>query len=183
LAKNYGTNFIVSGFNGSGGLWTNTTNGVDYVFSQSTGNLTVGGAAPPTNNYASWVTFWEAESGGAFTNTAGTDDPDGDGFVNDLEFAFDGNPTTGTPSLMTVTSAGTNAVFNYVVRKDPPGGVTYQVQKSTALTNGWTEATGLTISNSLDQTGILIPADYERREFIVPASGKDFYRVQGTINN
>lgn len=183
LAKNYGTNFIVSGFNGSGGLWTNTTNGVDYVFSQSSGNLTVGSVAPPTNNYASWVTFWETNSGGTFTNTAGTADPDGDGFINNLEFAFDGNPTVGTPALMEVTPAGTNAVFSWVERKNPPGGVTYVVQKSSALTNGWSAATGLTISNSLDQTGILIPADYERKEFEVPASGKDFYRVQGTINN
>ena len=183
LAKTYGTNFIVSGFNGSGGLWTNTTNGVDYVFSQSSGNLTVGSVAPPTNNYASWVTFWETNSGGTFTNTAGTADPDGDGFINNLEFAFDGNPTVGTPALMEVTPAGTNAVFSWVERKNPPGGVTYVVQKSSALTNGWSAATGLTISNSLDQTGILIPADYERKEFEVPASGKDFYRVQGTINN
>lgn len=183
LAKSYGTNFVVSGFNGSGGLWTNTTNGVDYVFSQSSGNLTVGSVAPPTNNYASWVTFWETSSGGTFTNTAGTDDPDGDGFVNNLEFAFDGNPTVGTPALMEVTPAGTNAVFSWIERKNPPGGVTYVVQKSSALTNGWSAATGLTISNSLDQTGILIPADYERKEFEVPASGKDFYRVQGTINN
>jgi fibronectin-binding autotransporter adhesin len=181
LGITYGTNFIVSGFNGSGGLWTNTTNGVDYVFSQSTGNLTVGSAVPPTNNYASWVTFWATESGGTFTNTAGTADPDGDGFVNNLEFAFDGNPTVGTPALMTARSLGTNAVFNWIERKNPPGGVTYVVQRSSALTNGWTAATGLTISNSTNTNGILQPADYERREFVVPAAGKDFYRVQATV--
>ena len=146
----------------------------------STGVLSITNGEAPADNYASWLTNYPSLTG---PNTNGTADPDGDGFINNLEFAFDGNPTVGTPALMTVTPAGTNAVFNYVVRKNPPGGVTYEVQKSTALTNGWSAATGLAISNSLDQTGLLIPADYERKEFIIPASGKDFYRVQGIINN
>ena len=146
----------------------------------ATGVLSVTNGSGPTNNYANWLTNYPSLTG---PDALGTADPDGDGFVNNLEFAFDGNPTIGTPALLTVTSAGTNAVFNWVERKNPPGGVTYEVQKSTALTNGWTPATGLTISNSLNQTGILIPADYERKEFIIPASGKDFYRVRGTIDN
>ena len=41
ISATYGTNFLVTGFSGAGGNWTNTTNGVDYVFSQSSGNLTV----------------------------------------------------------------------------------------------------------------------------------------------
>jgi fibronectin-binding autotransporter adhesin len=146
----------------------------------ATGVLSVTNGSGPTNNYANWLTNYPSLTG---PDALGTADPDGDSFVNNLEFAFDGNPTIGTPALLTVTSAGTNAVFNWVERKNPPGGVTYEVQKSTALTNGWTPATGLAISNSPDQTGILIPADYERKEFEVPASGKDFYRVLGTINN
>lgn len=146
----------------------------------ATGVLSITNGSGPTNNYANWLTNYPSLTG---PDALGTADPDGDGFVNNLEFAFDGNPTIGTPALLTVTSAGTNALFNWVERKNPPGGVTYEVQKSTALTNGWTPATGLAISNSPDQTGILIPADYERKEFEVPASGKDFYRVLGTINN
>jgi fibronectin-binding autotransporter adhesin len=146
----------------------------------STGVLSITNGDAPTNNYANWISNYPTLTG---PDALGTADPDGDGFDNNLEYAFDGNPTVGTPALMTVTPAGTNAVFNWVERKNPPGGVTYAVQKSTALTNGWTAATGLTISNSLNQAGILIPADYERKEFILPASGKDFYRVQGTIND
>jgi hypothetical protein len=81
---------------------------------------------------------------------------------------------------MTVRSAGTNAVFNWVQRNT---GVAYEVQKNSSLTNTWTAALGLSISNSTNQSGLLIPADYIRREFIVPASGKDFYRVRATITS
>ena len=42
FAATYDTNFTVAGFNGSDGNWTNSANGVDYVFQQSTGVLTVG---------------------------------------------------------------------------------------------------------------------------------------------
>lgn len=146
----------------------------------STGSLSVSGGAGPTNNYASWLSSYPSLTGAA---TNGTADPDGDGFSNNLEYAFDGNPTVGTPALMTVTTSGTNAVFNWIERKNPPGGVVYAVQKSGTLTGGWSAATGLNISNSATTNGILIPADYVRREFVVPASGRDFYRVEATINN
>jgi len=148
----------------------------DFV---SSGVLSVTNGSTPTNNYASWVAFWQTNSAVAFTNTSGSDDPDGDGFENNLEFAFDGNPTIGTPALMTVTPAGTNAVFNWIERI---AGATYEVQKNTSLTNAWGPAV-VTISNSANTNGILIPADYLRKEFVVPASGKDFYRVQASITN
>lgn len=178
VGASYGTNFLVTGFNGAGGNWTNSTNGVDYIFQQSTGVLTVG--APATNNYASWVTYWQGVNPG-FTNTAGTDDPDGDSFDNNKEFAFDGNPTIGTPALLKAVKSGTNAVFQFIARKNPPGGVTYQVEHTTNLAAGpWTNSS-VTVSNATDQSGLNIPADYERREFTVPASGSDFFRVQATV--
>jgi hypothetical protein len=34
--------------------------------------------------------------------------------------------------------------------------------------------------HATNQSGILIPADYVRKEFTVPAAGKDFYRVRAT---
>ncbi len=177
VTDSYGTNFIVSGFSGAGGSWTNTTNGATYVFTQSNSVLTVQSGA--TNNYASWVSYWQGVSPG-FTNTAGTANPDGDPFDNNEEFAFDGNPTIGSPALLTATKVGTNAVFQWVQRKDPPGGVTYAVQKTPNLTIAWTNAS-VTVSNSANTNGINIPADYERKEFVVPAAGKDFYRVEATI--
>jgi autotransporter-associated beta strand protein len=180
LSNSYGTNFSVSGFDGViGGNWTNTTNGVNYVFAQSNSVLSVqstGGVTP----YNAWVAYWTNAVPG-FTNTAGTDNPDGDPFDNNEEFAFDGNPTVGTGALLTATNIGTNAVFNYVAQTNT-NAVTYLVQSTTNLTNSWTNAS-VTISNSLNQTNPVISQTniYERKEFVVPASGAMFYRVQVTI--
>jgi autotransporter-associated beta strand protein len=144
----------------------------------STGVLSITNGGEPTNNYASWLTNYPSLTG---PDALGTADPDGDGFSNNLEYAFDGNPTVGTPALLTVTKSGSDAVFNFVARKNPPGGVTYDVQSTTNLASGPWGSAGITPSVSTNQSGILIPADYERRQFSVPASGKSFYRVQGTI--
>jgi autotransporter-associated beta strand protein len=177
LTNSYGTNFSVSGFNGvSGGNWTNTTNGVSYVFSQPTGILSVQAAA--LDNYANWLTNYPSLTG---TNALRGADPDGDGFNNGTEFAFDGNPTIGSPAFLTATKVGTNAIFNYVARKNPPGGVSYQVQSTTNLAVGLWASNAVTVSNSANTNGINIPADYERKEFTVPAAGKEFYRVQATL--
>ena len=145
--------------------------------SQSVNIAVSGTVTAAVNGYSNWLTNYPSLTG---TSTNGTADPDGDGFNNNLEFSFDGNPTVGTPSLMTVRPVGTNAVFNWVQRTS---GVGYEVQKNSSLTNTWAEASGLSISNSTNQSGLLLPADYIRREFIVPASGKDFYRVRATITN
>jgi len=179
LTNSYGTNFLVTAFNGAGGNWTNTTNGVNYVFAQSTGILSVQ-STNPVGNYASWVSYWTNAVPG-FTSTAGTDNPDGDPFDNNEEFAFDGNPTIGSPALLTATKVGTNSVFNYVGRKNPPGGVSYQVQMTTNLSAGpWTNSP-VTVSNAANQSGINITNDYERKEFTVPAAAQEFYRVQASI--
>jgi len=74
-----------------------------------------------------------------------------------------------------VTPAGTNAVFNWIQRNS---GVTYEVQKNSTLTNAWAGPASVIISNAADQSGVLLPTDYTRKEFIVPATAKDFYRVQ-----
>jgi hypothetical protein len=142
--------------------------------SQTTSISVSGTVAAPANFYGSWLTNYPT-----LANTNGTADPDGDGFNNNLEFAFDGNPTVGTPALLTVRPAGTNAVFKWVERNS---GVTYQVQSNASLTNTWTGPASVTISNSIDQSGVLITNDYTRKEFIVPASGKNFYRIQATVN-
>ena len=115
------------------------------------------------------------------TNALCTADPDGDAHDNGMEFAIDGNPTIPSPDLFTVAQAGTNGVFNFVARKNPPGGVIYRVQVTTNLTiSPWTDSF-VTVSNSVNQSGLNIPADYERREFVVPTTGNGFYRVRAII--
>jgi len=57
------------------------------------------------------------------------------------------------------------------------------VQSTTNLASGPWGSAGITPTVSTKQSGILIPAEYERREFTVPASSKEFYRVQGTITD
>ncbi len=178
VSTTYGTNFLVTGFSGSGGLWTNTTNGVDYVFAQSNSTLVVqtGG---PVSPYNAWVGYWQGVDPG-FTNTAGTANPDGDAYVNNEEFAFDGNPTVGTGALLIATKTGTNAVFTYAALTNT-NAATYQVQNTTNLATGpWTNS-AVTISNSTNQSGLNIPASYVRREFTVPAASNSFYRVQAFV--
>ncbi|MFM8716872.1 MAG: autotransporter-associated beta strand repeat-containing protein, partial [Spartobacteria bacterium] len=179
LTNSYGTSFtVVNGFSGAGGNWTNTTNGVNYVFAQSTGVLSVQSTGSVTP-YNAWVSYWQAIDP-SFTNTAGTDNPDGDPFNNNMEFAFDGNPTIGTPALLTATNVGTDAVFNYVALTNT-NAATYQVQNTTNLASGpWTNST-VTISNSTNQSGISQPNNYVRKEFVVPATSTSFYRVRATI--
>jgi len=178
LTNSYGTNFLVTGFNGAGGLWTNTTNGVNYVFAQSSGVLSVQATSGVTP-YNTWVSYWQGLYPG-FTNTAGTNDPDGDNFNNNTEFAFDGNPAVGSPAFLTAVKSGTNVVFNYIAQTNT-NAVTYAVQSTTNLTNAWTNAV-VTISNSSNQGGINLTNDYIRKEFVVPAAGNRFYRVQAVVN-
>jgi autotransporter-associated beta strand protein len=130
--------------------------------------------SPASNNYASWLANYPSLTG---ADTNGSADPDGDGFINNTEFAFDGNPTVGTPALMTATAVGTNAVFNWIERTN---GVTYEVQKNSSLTNAWT-STGIIGVVASNQSGVLLPPEYVRKQFSTNASGKDFYRVRATI--
>lgn len=177
-SRTYGTNFIVSGFSTSGdGIWTRTeTNNVTYQFSQASGILEVTGVAP-VNAYSNWLTNYPSLSG---TNAVPSADPDGDGFSNGTEFAFDGNPTMGTPALMTAVKSGTNVVFRYVGRID--SSTNYHVMSTANLSTGpWVTNNSVTVTNSADQSGILLPAEYVRREFSVPGTNREFFRIKATV--
>ena len=151
-----------------------------YSLSNSGTSLFLVANSSPVSFYSAWLTNYPTLS-----NTNGTADPDGDGFNNDLEFAFDGNPTFGTASLLTVTSSGSNAVFNFVASTNPAA-VLYTVQATTNLsTSPWADDIGVTasVTNSANQTNppILLAPEYVRREFSLPATNKSFYRVEATI--
>lgn len=137
-----------------------------------TANGTVTGAQTP---YESWLTNYPSLTGNA---TLGTADPDGDGFNNTMEFAFDGDPTVPTANLLGATSSGGNMTVTFVARNS---GATYQVQSTTNLVTGFSNDNTVNVIPSPDQSGILLPAQYQRRQFTVtiPAS-KIFYRVVAT---
>jgi hypothetical protein len=167
--------FNVAGFTNSGGTWTRGTNGVTYQFVQTNGVLSVVGA--PLSPYNVWTSIY----GLTGTNAVGTADPDNDGFNNNTEYAFDGNPTVGSPAFARATRSGTNTVVSFVGRKVPTE-ATYIVLSTTNLSLGpWTTNNSVVVTNSADQSGILLPADYERREFTAPAGLRNFFRIKAEV--
>ena len=137
--------------------------------------ITSSGVAP----YDAWVAYWQGVDP-AFTSTAGTDDPDGDLYDNNEEFAFDGNPTIGTGALLTATMVGRDVTFSYVALDDA-NTATYVVQATSDLAVGlWTNS-AVVVTNSPDQSGISLPDRYSRKEFVVPVTNREFYRVQAIV--
>ena len=146
---------------------------VPLVFDATISQFIVQGGQP-TNSYESWITNYPSLTG---SNALPGADPDGDGFVNDMEFAFGGNPTVGTPALLTATREGTNALFTFVADTNAFG---YTVQSTGDLrTNPWTNNAAATagVTNATNQTGLSL-TNYTRRQFAVPAIGRTFYRVE-----
>ncbi len=174
--KTYDGGFSVAGFTNSGGTWYRGENGVTYLFTQSNSVLSVGTVPPPpTNPFAIWLTNYPSLTG---TNALPAADPDADGFDNQEEFAFGGDPTKGSPALLQATKVGTNANISFITDTNA---LTYQVQGRTNLaTPSWTNVV-VTISNAPDQSGVLL-TNYTRRQFTVPASGRTFFRVEATQN-
>lgn len=169
-----GTNFLQiqpsSATNNNPDVWV-----VDVEFFN--GMSSVGSNAPVSVlTYSNWLTNYPSLTG---TNTNTAADPDGDAFNNATEYAFDGNPAVGSPSMLVSTGSGSNAVFNFIGLQG--AATNYTVQGTTNLSAGpWTNA-GVTVSNAADQSGLLLSNFYERKEFVVPFSASNgFYRVTFT---
>ena len=131
--------------------------------------ITVAGAAPSYLSYSGWIGAWALS--GSNTNT--TADPDNDGFDNNDEYAFGGNPTNPTPYLLNIS--GSN--ISYIGLTN--AGTNYTVQNTTNLSTGpWTNYTA-TVTNATNQLNIPLPSYYQRKEFTVPitAGTNNFYRV------
>jgi hypothetical protein len=137
-------------------------------------------ANPLPPNYANWLTNFPTLTP---TNNAGVDDPDGDGFNNYTEFAFGTDPVTTTAVLMTGRGApGGKAVFNWLQRKNPPGGASYIIKRTDNLAGGpWGNAADLVVNNAANTNGILLPAEYERKEFTVSVTNRAFYRIEANV--
>jgi hypothetical protein len=151
-----------------------------------TGNVTSGSA------YQSWVSYWTTQSPSFSGNSTGSADPDGDGYVNGTEFAFDGNPTVPTASLLTASTSGGNMTIAFLARTSNStvwtngaaqgSCVDYQVQGTTNLKTGFSSA-NVSVSLSPDQNGIqAADVPYNRWQFVVPLTGaRNFYRVLGYV--
>jgi len=159
----------------------------------TTQNIAVTGNVTAANSpYQNWVAYWTNLNPSFSANSSGTADPDGDGYVNDTEFAFDGNPTVPNASLLTANYSGGNMTITFLARTSNSTVWTngaaqgacadYQVQGTTNLTTGFSSA-NVSVSLAPDQNGIqAADVPYNRWQFVVPVTGtKNFYRVLGYV--
>ncbi|MEX1115263.1 MAG: hypothetical protein WEB53_08430 [Akkermansiaceae bacterium] len=126
-------------------------------------------AATSRPSYSDWVGAWGLSS--AISN--GTDDPDGDGFDNNEEYAFGGDPTSPTPNLFHISGSS----ISYLGLTDDD--TKYSVQTKTNLATGpWTNYL-FPQTNSSDQLSIPLPSFYQRKQLTIPLTPgtNGFYRV------
>jgi hypothetical protein len=126
---------------------------------------------PAYISYSNWVNVWMLSG----PNTNPTADPDADGFDNNDEYAFGGNPTNPTPYLLNIS--GSNISYLGLTNDAVPS--PYTVQNTTNLKTGpWTNY-AVTVTNATNQLNIPLPAYYQRKEFTVPLTPgtNNFYRL------
>lgn len=151
-----------------------STNSPPFVSGTNTNTITINFSDQPSPSYLSysgWVAAWALPS----TITNPTADPDGDGFDNNDEYAFGGNPTNPTPYLINIS--GSNISYLGLTNNAVPS--PYTVQNTTNLATGpWTNY-ATTVTNATNQLNIPLPSYYQRKEFTVPITSgtNNFYRV------
>jgi hypothetical protein len=91
LNTTFGTTFTIPGFTKTAGTWTRTEGANTWTFSETTAILSLAVIAPTA--YATWASSAGLTAG---VNDDPSLDPDHDGLDNRGEFAFDGNPLSGT---------------------------------------------------------------------------------------
>jgi hypothetical protein len=151
----------------------NGTNVGAWVIGVGAPVSTVSNGPPPPSylSYSGWVGAWALSP----AISGGTADPDGDGFDNNKEYAFGGNPTNPTPYLLNIS--GSNISYFGLTNNAVPS--PYTVQNTTNLATGpWTNY-AVTVSNATDQLNIPLPAYYQRKQLTVPLTPgtNNFYRV------
>lgn len=168
-------NIDISGANTTpGDTWMLATNGVICTYTKSTGSPSVCGSGP-TNDYDVWGTNYPALTG---SDALGAADPDGDGFINSVEFALDCDPTVDTPALLWARPAGGGeVVFDFVARRDQVSAYTVLSTTNPSLGNRRPD-TEVVVTDASDQSGALLPAEYVHREFLVPVGLKKFFRIR-----
>lgn len=103
------------------------------------------------------------------------DDPDHDGFSNELEFLFGASPLAAEGSLLQGSIAGANLVIRW--NQLESGGI-YQLQESSTLLDSPWPVSAVIPAAAADQSGV--PSGYDRMEAILPIGGaRKFVRVSG----
>jgi hypothetical protein len=144
--------------------------------------------------YEDWVAYWNTQTGSFSGATAlGTADPDGDGFDNMTEFAFDGDPLAPTASLITVAPTGGTITVTFLARtangtewtggNATGSGLDYQIQGTLDLLSGF-QPVDVAVGFDENQSGIpSADIPYQRWKFEAPITDdKDFYRVKAVPN-
>jgi autotransporter-associated beta strand protein len=193
LASNASLNLTHGGTDQVGTLVINGVTQSNGTYTFGTGKLKVGISTP----FEDWALL-KGLDGTPGKEDGPTDDPDGDGAANLIEFAFNGDPRNGADNgrihHFTADSsdvpAGKDLVLTIAVRSGAPAfsgspsptspidGITYSVQGSTnlaAFTSGVSAVDP--VVDGLDPAG----AGYEYRSFILDGSdtlsGKGFLRA------
>lgn len=127
----------------SGGVWSGADGSTSFSFNESTGVLTVTGGGSPTTA----LEDWKIEKFGTATDTpeilvGNTEDFDGDGLSNLLEYAFDTDPTVAGSSPVVASRSGNVLTLTYPRITD--ASLTYTVLGSGDLTAGFGATTGVT---------------------------------------
>jgi len=148
---------------------TDTTN---YNNATTSVSVTVNSADGP---WDIWADSYGLANGTPRTQLA---DPDGDGFVNALEFAFGTSPVAPNGQVfVSHTKVGSNYVVTFKKRK-VAAEVTYDIRQSTDLKQTFGSGTTMTEGSA---TGV--DANYDQTTVTLPISGnRGFVRMQATVN-
>lgn len=108
-SKTYsGVSFTIPGFTEASDVWTKVDGNNTWTYSESTGVLSL--AVSSGGGFSSWIGGF----GLALADQDPTDDPDGDGIANLVEYALGGNPSVREPSLVpTGSKSGSNFVLSF----------------------------------------------------------------------
>ncbi len=179
---------IAPAFAGGGSLAATTVHvrlATNAPVGPATGNITavsagttlatVAASGDVAPDYDAWARSYGLDPSGSGARDM---DPDADGLANRAEFFFGSDPTAANAST---TQMGRSDSGQHVLTFLAfAGGATYEVQTRADLASPpWTPS-GLTPTQSADQSGV--PAGYRRMECAVPAASKAFYRISAALN-
>jgi autotransporter-associated beta strand protein len=177
--KSYsGVSFTIPGFTETSDVWTKTDGNNTWTFSESTGVLSL--AVSSGGGFSSWIGGF----GLAPADQEATDDPDGDGIANFLEYALGGDPSVREPALRpTGSKSGSNFVLSFsrsdlaLASGDAPLSIEYGTTLGSWTTIAVPTATGTVSGVSFNVTEGS-PNDAISATIPTAGAGKFFARVK-----